>query len=127
MLDHASFDYPPNVAPTAIGDVCIGIRGNFKSVIPYDKSHIYFTASKEKGNKLKKEWDVDLSGALRVPETGLPIQVNNDLKIKVCSYLPPDFKNEKDTEIIITARITIPDNEGGKSNVLCVKGPLRLS
>ncbi|KAF9544709.1 hypothetical protein EC957_011715 [Mortierella hygrophila] len=100
-------------------EICLDIMGEFKVGMP-SGSNIIFLA--KKGN-IKKTWSVDLYGALKLPLSDKqPILEGFNDKIRVCSYLPSEFRYMKKTEIQFGVQILRP----GKEIAICLGGELQL-
>ncbi|KAG9072263.1 hypothetical protein KI688_000032 [Linnemannia hyalina] len=103
-------------------EICLDIRGEFKVDMPAG-SEIVFLAKK---GDIKRTWSVDLylnGGALRLPESDRqPIPKGFSGTVRVCSYLPSEFKYIKQTEIQFGVQILRP----GKQIAICLGGDLKL-
>ncbi|KAF9295753.1 hypothetical protein BGZ88_001513 [Linnemannia elongata] len=104
-------------------EICLDIKGEFKVDLPPIGSEIVFLA--KKGN-IKKDWRVNLYGALKLPTSDrLPIRAGFSDTVRVCSYLPGEFRYTKRTEIKFGVQILLP-GEQHEQIAVCLNGDLKL-
>ncbi|KAG0378928.1 hypothetical protein BGX24_002367 [Mortierella sp. AD032] len=75
----------------------------------------------------EKDWSVGIYSALKlVGGASLPITINWASTTRVCTFLPPEFQDLKNTDIELKMRITRPGDKN-PDIVICLAGTLRLN
>ncbi|KAG0296608.1 hypothetical protein BGZ96_009040 [Linnemannia gamsii] len=113
--------------PRATNQICLDLKGEVKYALERDSARVIFLAEKVIADeKITKEWDVDLYGAMQLPEEiDRPIVAGFSSWIRVCSWLPVEFQYVEKSDIIFGVTITRPGSNSART-VICVKGELKL-
>ncbi|KAF9927321.1 hypothetical protein FBU30_003320 [Linnemannia zychae] len=117
--EHNSFYFPTGIS-NAENEVCVDIRGKFKTEIPLINSKVKFFARR---GDLEKDWEVDVYATMKQPANSeWPIRSGFNDKIRLCTFHNSDFKYITNKDINFKVMVTRPDGQV----VICLSGPLHL-
>ncbi|KAK3810683.1 MAG: hypothetical protein JOS17DRAFT_807375 [Linnemannia elongata] len=104
-------------------EICLDIKGEFKVDMPSIGSEVIFLAKKA---HIKRAWKVGLYQAIQLPTSDkLPILAGFSGTIRVCSYLPTEFRYIKRTDITFGVQILRPGDQNAQI-AICLGGDLKL-